>query len=298
MRARGIGRRLLTVALAAGLIAPALAQTATETTVPEQALNPADEGRREGGSWVKSFAEIGYLWQRDTRPGRIEKDRITQATAGLEFALAPWLGLTTGLSVSHLDRSKLLPLGSFKSDSATVFVGTTVYFINDYSFNVTAGLGKSYIEESRAAGPTLVLGDKRATSRFVASTFSGAYYFDRLRVAPFVQFLYSDNLETRGFETDGRFRKSSFDTLGRASVGTEVSYSIPVGDFTFDPVVRAAFNYDVNLLRDYHDRTAFELSGGFNLNRQNLSIAARVTTTVARDDYRNFGGRLAVYYQF
>ncbi len=286
------------VALAIGANGPALSQTATESNVPQQALNPTDEGRPKGEAWVKSFTEIGYTWQRDTRPGRIEKDRITQATAGLEFALTPWLGLTTGISMSHLDRSKLLPLGSFTSDSATAFVGTTVYFVNDYAFNVTAGIGKGYIEESRAAGPTLVFGDKRSTSRFVASTFSGAYYFDRLRVAPFVQFLYSDNMETRGFETDGRFRKSSFDTLGRASVGTELSYSIPIGDFTFDPVVRAAFNYDVNLLRDYHDRTAFELSGGFNINRQNLSIAARLTTTVARDDYRTFGGRLAVYYQF
>lgn len=298
MRGKRISGLLPMIVLALGLAGPALAQTTIDANVPQQALNPTEEGRPTGEAWVKSFSEIGYTWQRDTRPGRIEKDRITQATAGLEFALTPWLGLTTGISMSHMDRSKLLPLGSFRSDSATAFVGTTVYFINDYTFNVTAGVGKGYIEESRAAGPILVLGDKRATSRFVAATFSGAYYFDRLRVAPFAQVLYSDNLETRGVETDGRFRKSSFDTLGRASVGTELSYSIPVGSFTVDPVVRAAFNYDMNLLRDYRDRTAFELSGGFNLNRQNLSIAARVTTTVGRDDYRTFGGRLSVYYQF
>ncbi len=298
MRVRRIGARFPATVLAFGLISPVLAQSAGESNVPVQVLNPTEERQSSSEPWIKAFVDSGYGWQRDTRPGRYEKDRILQTTAGLEFALTPWFGLTAGLSGSHLDRDKLLPLGSLRSDGATAFLGTTIYFINEYSLNVTAGLGKSYIEESRAAGTILVLGDKRATNNFITATFSGAHYFDRLRVAPFAQILYTDNLETRGFESDGNFRRSSFDTLGRTSIGTEVSYSIPVGEYTVDPVVRAAFNYDLNLLRDYHDRTSFELSGGLNINRKNLSIAARVSTTVARDDYRSFGGRLAVYYQF
>lgn len=298
MQFRRLQERLPILVLALGLSGPAWAQATGEASVPLEALNPAIDTRPSTEPWVKSFLDTGYLWQRDTRPGRYEKDRITQATAGLEFAVTPWLGLTTGLSASHLDRDKLLPIGSLRSDSATAFLGTTLYFINNYSLNVTAGLGKGYTEESRAAGALMVFGDKRTTNRFITATFNSAYYIDRLRIAPFAQILYSDNMETRGFETDGNFRRSSFDTLGRASVGTEVSYSIPVGDFTIDPIARVSFNYDLNLLRDYHDRTSFDLSGGFNINRQNLSIAARIATTVGRDDYRNLGGRLAVYYQF
>jgi hypothetical protein len=154
------------------------------------------------------------------------------------------------------------------------------------------------VEQTRIIGDRVLTSDFTSTSRFASATVFGTFFLGDLLVRPFTQFVYAATRDEAYFEAVDIFNRSVLDTLGRSSTGMELAYPILANEVLIAPVLRAAFLYDVNLPRDYTDRTAFELSAGLNLLFGDLTGGIRVSATVGRDDYLSHGARAFLSYRF
>lgn len=297
------------LALCRGLIAlpclvlncqSAYAQAAVETVlqtleVGARSPEPAPIGQ------LRMFSDINYWTQKDTRPGHGRTDHVTQPQISFEYRFSQSMAATFGGNYWYLTGDKFDPVGDYRQKMGTAFAGLTFYLPNNYNLNVTGGVLRSSIYETRPSGLGIGFAEGHKTNRgsFVSATLNGNYNFENGRVTPFANILYYSGVESAGYETDGYFRPENPDALGRVTVGSEAFYRINLGKITIEPMVRAAFMYDYRLLRDWRDRTSFDLGTGFNVPiNNNLTAAFRVLTIVGRDDYRMFGVRGSVFYQF
>ncbi|KQO86662.1 hypothetical protein ASF36_24710 [Methylobacterium sp. Leaf90] len=288
-----------TIAALLGMGAISAAQTVAENVAPSaptDVLLSQSPGAVFQG--VTAFSDFSFTAQKDTRPGVFAKDSVYQPTFGVEAAVSPVVSVLGGITYTHIDRITRLPVGTYVSNGATGFIGATFVLPQNWLFQVSGGYGKSYVDQSRITDGVLAFSRFDQSSRFASATLLGAYYFDDLLVRPFAQALYADTRYEAYTETNGAFNRSFLDTIGRISLGGEVSYPFLFGDVLVAPVVRAAFVYDPNRALGYRDRTATDLQGGFNVLAGRLTGGVRYFTTLGRDDYFAQGGRIFISYQF
>jgi hypothetical protein len=274
---------------------PGLAQSVVTTTVPEAALAPPTTAASAAPT---PFVDLGYTFQKDTRPGVFSRDNIWQATAGVEIPVTPSISLSTGLTYIILDRATRIPLGDYESEGITGFISSAFALSNTWSLQVGAGYGGAHIDQSRLSDNVLAFSRFDSISRFANVTLNGTYFFGDLLVRPYGQILYADTRYDAYVETDGAFNRGQLDTVGRASIGTDASYPFILSGVLLAPIIGAAFVYDVNRPSDYRDRTAFEFSAGFSILSGDLTAGVRYSTTVGRDDYLNHGARGYLTYRF
>jgi hypothetical protein len=279
---------------------PAVAQNVVERVVPEAALSPT---RALPDQAVTTFVDLGWWFQKDTR-GRIargdsvfSRDNIWQATAGIEVAVTPVLTLSGGLTYTLVDRTTRAPIGEFTSNGITGYLGASVSFLDVWTFQVSAGIGRSDVEQTRLIDGQLLPSDYDSTSRFASATLFRTMLFGDLLVRPFVQYVFADTRDPTYVE-GGVPILGLVDTVGRGELGAELSYPILVRDILIAPVFRAGFLYDFNLPRDYTDRSAFDLSAGLNILAGALTGGVRLSAIVGRDDFLNYGARAFVSYKF
>lgn len=250
---------------------------------------------------LRMFSDMNYWSQKDTRPGHGRTDSVTQPQVSFEYRFSQSVAATFGGNYWYLTGDKFDPVGDYRQKMGTIFGGLTFYLPNNYNINVTGGALRSSIYETRPSGlgNGFAEGHKINRGSFVSVTLNANYNFEKGRLAPFANVLYYSGVESAGLESDGYFRPENPDALGRITVGTEAYYRLNLGKITIEPMVRAGFMYDYRLLRDWRDRTSFDLGAGFNVPvNDKLTAAFRVLTIVGRDDYRMLGVRGSLYYQF
>jgi hypothetical protein len=292
---------LLTPLLWTSFAVPTAAQNVVERVIPEAALSPTPVLPDQA---VTTFVDLGWWFQKDTR-GRIafgdsifSRDNIWQATAGIEVAVTPVLTLSGGLTYTLVDRTTRAPIGEFTSNGITGYLGASVSFLDVWTFQVSAGVGRSDVEQTRLIGGQLLPSDYNSTSRFASATLFRTMLFGDLLVRPFVQYVFANTRDPAYNEGSFLFNRGLVDTVGRGEIGGELSYPILVDDILIAPVFRLGFLYDFNLPRDYTDRSAFDLSAGLNILAGDLTGGVRLSTIVGRDDFLNYGARAFVSYKF
>jgi hypothetical protein len=268
----------------------------TVPTAPTDVLTL--QARRATFSGVAPFLDLGYTFRKDTRPGVFTKDNIWQATAGVEAAVGSGFSLLGGITYTTIDRTTRIPVGDYNSNGLTGFVGATFALTNTVLLQVSGGYGRADVDQSRVAGGELAFSNFDEISRFASTTLIGTYYVDDLMVRPFAQYLFADTRDQSYFETNGAFNAGVLDTLGRVSVGAELSYPFLFTNVLVAPVVRAAFVYDTNLQRGYTDRTAVDLDLGVNVLAGDLTGGVRYSTTLGREDILSHGARAFISYRF
>jgi hypothetical protein len=289
------GTCLFSTMLWASLALPVASQNVVERTVPEAAVSPAPTLPAQT---VTSFVDLGWSFQKDTRPGIFSRDNIWQATAGIQFAVTPVVTLSGGITYTLVDRTTRAPVGDYTSNGLMGYLEASMSFLDVWTFQVAAGYGRADVEQTRLFDERLLSSEFNSTSRFASATLSRTFLVKDLLIRPFIQYIFADTNDPAYIEGEVLFNRAAVDTVGRGGIGAEFSYPILVSDVLIAPVLRVAFLYDVNLPRDYTDRTAFDLSAGLNIFSGDLTGGVRFSTIAGRDDYLNYGARAFLNYAF
>jgi hypothetical protein len=278
----------------------AASQNVVERVVPESALSPTPTLPNQT---VTTFVDLGWWFQKDTRQrvasgdSVFNRDNIWQTTAGVEVAITPVLTISGGLTYTVVDRTMRVPNGEFTSNGITGYIGASVLFLDTWTFQVSAGYGQSDVDQTRLINGELLPSQYDSISRFASATLFRTILYGDLLIRPYIQYVFAETRDSAYIE--GNFLNPGLvDTVGRGEVGAELSYPILIDDILIAPVVRAGFLYDINLPRDYTDRTALDLSAGLNILAGDLTGGVRFSTIVGRDDFLNYGARAFVSYKF
>jgi hypothetical protein len=280
------------------LVSLATALPAMAQTVPEDTVRLEKPSQDLFGGGVNFYSDVNIGTQRDAVLGF--NGTVVQPEAGVEWRFCPDFSVTFGGNYNNLDGNKFNAGGFYDFRGETFYSGLSYYFADHFRLNVTGGYVHADISESTVESLETIYDKRPLNGGFVDTRLYAKYLVDQFRVEPLVEYLYYAGTEAASFNSDGSYRASDPDSLGRFSVGGDVYHGVNIGDFYFEPMAHALFDYDAKLLRGYYDRAALEVGGGVNIpvGRAGTTIALRDYVLTGRNDFRSNNVEIALYHQF